>query len=438
MDSPNRTENRNSGSQASITWTCWKPKRSASHLPIPGPPCWKTRTSSPYAAPTDSRFRTMAVSGTTTERNTIISRRNDSARTNASTIGWYRSVMAKKSRLRAGSPPTNTWAADPGGNAAGTYCDLIRPTDPTAAFPEGSPITGAETRTVSPAGPTSTVEGPNPPSRRSRPRRSSIPRCTGGAVARPSITICTGFVTPPENCDASTVNARFDSTLSGTVLTPEKPVSSRTNEEAASTRNPAAATMLTTGRRMTVPATRPQKPAAGSTATFLLRRRRRRRSTRSPRRWRTAGSRVSAPVTAAVERFGGLDIAFLNAGVATGCGVGDDFDLERYRRAKAVNVDGVVFGMHAALPALRARGGGDIVVTASLAGLTAVPFDPIYGANKHAVVGLVRAVGPMFAGDGIRINAVCPGFADTPILGAWREHLAASEVPLLQADDVAD
>ncbi len=145
-----------------------------------------------------------------------------------------------------------------------------------------------------------------------------------------------------------------------------------------------------------------------------------------------------AAVSAAVERFGGLDIAFLNAGVATGCGVGDDFDLERYRRAMAVNVDGVVFGMHAALPALRARGGGDIVVTASLAGLTAVPFDPIYGANKHAVVGLVRAVGPMFAGDGIRINAVCPGFADTPILGAWREHLAASEVPLLQADDVAD
>jgi len=146
-----------------------------------------------------------------------------------------------------------------------------------------------------------------------------------------------------------------------------------------------------------------------------------------------------AAVAAAVERFGGLDVAFLNAGVATGTTPGDDdFDLERYRRAMAVNLDGVVFGVVAALPAMRERGGGDIVATASLAGLTAVPFDPVYGANKHAVVGLVRALGAAHEDEGIRVNAVCPGFAETPIIDEIRGTLQESGIPILAADDVAD
>ena len=114
-----------------------------------------------------------------------------------------------------------------------------------------------------------------------------------------------------------------------------------------------------------------------------------------------------------VERFGGLDLVYLNAGIVSGCGIGEDFDAERYRRAMSVNLDGVVYGAHAALPALRARGGGAIVATASLAGLTAVPMDPFYAANKHAVVGLTRSLGPALAGDGIRFNAICPGYAET-------------------------
>ncbi len=94
-----------------------------------------------------------------------------------------------------------------------------------------------------------------------------------------------------------------------------------------------------------------------------------------------------AMVAAAEDALGGIDHIFLNAGVATGCGVGDDFDLELYRRAMGANLDGVIFGTHAVLPALRRAGGGSIVATASLAGLTSVPFDPIYAANKHGVVG---------------------------------------------------
>lgn len=145
-----------------------------------------------------------------------------------------------------------------------------------------------------------------------------------------------------------------------------------------------------------------------------------------------------AAVATAVERFGGLDIAFLNAGVAGGTGVGDDFDLAAYRRAMGVNLDGVVFGVHAALPALRARGGGDIVATASMAALTATPFDPIYGANKAAVVGLVRALGPAFGEENIRVNALCPSFADTAILTPMKQQLEETGFPILGVDDVVE
>lgn len=138
------------------------------------------------------------------------------------------------------------------------------------------------------------------------------------------------------------------------------------------------------------------------------------------------------------ERFGGLDLVHLNAGVSTGCGLGDDFDLDAYRRAMGVNLDGVAFGVHAVLPALRARGGGAIVVTASLAGLTGMPFDPIYSANKHGVVGLVRALGPALIGEGIRVNAVCPGFAESKIIAPIRETLLAQGLPIIPAEQVAD
>ena len=146
----------------------------------------------------------------------------------------------------------------------------------------------------------------------------------------------------------------------------------------------------------------------------------------------------TAAVAAAVERFGGLDIAFLNAGIATTTlGVGDDFDLDRYRQAMGINLDGVFFGVHAALPALRARGGGAIVMTSSLAGLTGVPPDPVYCANKHAVVGLARALGPRLSGENIAVNALCPGFADTAINDPVRELIAGAGIPMMAADDVA-
>lgn len=145
-----------------------------------------------------------------------------------------------------------------------------------------------------------------------------------------------------------------------------------------------------------------------------------------------------AAVAFAQEQCGGLDLVFLNAGVTSGCGLGDDFDLALYRRAMGVNLDGVVFGTHAALPALKARGGGAIVATASLAGLVGVPMEPIYTANKHAVVGLARSLGPTLAADGIRFNAVCPSFAETPLVADFRDGLRAAGFELLSAASVAE
>lgn len=143
-------------------------------------------------------------------------------------------------------------------------------------------------------------------------------------------------------------------------------------------------------------------------------------------------------VAAAVSAGDGLDIVILNAGVTSGLGLGDDFDPERYRRVMAINLDGVVYGMAASLPIMKLRGGGDIIATASMAGIAPTPFDPIYATNKSAVVGLVRSFGLASVADGIRTNAVCPAFADTRILGHMRQGLIDAGVPLLTVDEVVD
>lgn len=122
------------------------------------------------------------------------------------------------------------------------------------------------------------------------------------------------------------------------------------------------------------------------------------------------------------ERVGPVDAAFLNAGVT-----GED-----YRRALAVNVDGVVLGVERLARVMRP--GGAIVVTASLAGLVPMPADPVYTGTKHFVVGYVRAKAPALAG--IRLNAVCPGMVDTPMLDGMREALAG--FPLLAPRAVAE
>lgn len=140
----------------------------------------------------------------------------------------------------------------------------------------------------------------------------------------------------------------------------------------------------------------------------------------------------------AAETCGGIDLAFLNAGITSMFGIGEDFDPEAYRRAMGVNIDGVVYGTHAVLPSMKARGGGCILVTASLAGLMPLPADPAYTANKHAVIGFTRAVAPTLQDDGVRFNAVCPAFAETAILAPIRHLVEQMGAPVMAAEEVAD
>ena len=132
---------------------------------------------------------------------------------------------------------------------------------------------------------------------------------------------------------------------------------------------------------------------------------------------------------------GSFDAAFLNAGVVTGEGEIAALTDEQYERAMRANIDGVVFGVRE-LAARLMPNGGSIVATASLAGLTATPLDPVYSLTKHAVVGFVRSCAPQLAARGIRINALCPGFTDTPIVPD--EHRDAIDVPLMEPSFVAE
>jgi NAD(P)-dependent dehydrogenase (short-subunit alcohol dehydrogenase family) len=146
---------------------------------------------------------------------------------------------------------------------------------------------------------------------------------------------------------------------------------------------------------------------------------------------------VRAAVETAEAQGGHLDLVVLNAGITTGETPIDRLDLELYRTITAVNVDGVVFGIQAALPALRGGGGGAIVVTASLSGLTPYPQDPVYSMTKHAVVGLTRSLAGPLEQDGITVNCVCPGFVSTGLIDAYRERFRQEGLPLLTPEEVA-
>lgn len=145
---------------------------------------------------------------------------------------------------------------------------------------------------------------------------------------------------------------------------------------------------------------------------------------------------LQAAVDKTIDEHGRLDVVHLNAGVATG-----ENDITRisdatYRRAVGINLDGVILGTRASVPKMSE--GGAIVVTASLAGLMAYSMDFMYGVTKHAVVGFVRAVSEQLSTREITINAICPGFTDTPILGPFAQEFRRQKFPLLSTEEVAE
>ena len=155
-----------------------------------------------------------------------------------------------------------------------------------------------------------------------------------------------------------------------------------------------------------------------------------------------------AVVEAVRKRFGALHAAVNNAGISVGPSRSyrplADMDIADWDAIMKVNVDGIFYGLRAQIPALLAAGGGAIVNIASIMGQVALPGLGAYATSKHAVVGLTRVAALDYATQGVRINAVGPGYVDTPMLAgkddATRTMLAGRHPMgrLAQPEEIAE
>jgi NAD(P)-dependent dehydrogenase (short-subunit alcohol dehydrogenase family) len=156
---------------------------------------------------------------------------------------------------------------------------------------------------------------------------------------------------------------------------------------------------------------------------------------------------VAAMVAFAVTTYGGLDIAHNNAGiVGAGANIADMPD-ETWQRGIDVMLSGVFYGIKHQVPAMLARGGGTIINTSSGAGLIGFPGMANYVAAKHGVIGLTKTAALEYIGQGIRINAICPGTARSRMVDEWMQGSAEAEAQvaalhpigrIADADEIAE
>ncbi|MCU1408863.1 MAG: glucose 1-dehydrogenase [Microbacteriaceae bacterium] len=125
---------------------------------------------------------------------------------------------------------------------------------------------------------------------------------------------------------------------------------------------------------------------------------------------------VKAAVDAAVSTYGGLNLAFNNAGIGGPSGLLADIDIAGYRKLMDVNLHSVFYGMYYQIPEMLKAGGGAIVNTSSILGLVGDAAAVPYVTAKHGVSGMSKAAALGYAKQGIRVNSVHPGYIDTPLL----------------------
>lgn len=157
---------------------------------------------------------------------------------------------------------------------------------------------------------------------------------------------------------------------------------------------------------------------------------------------------VRSMIAFAESTYGGLDILHNNAGIITGPPRWPDTEPEAWIRMLDINLRGVILGTQLALPAMRKRGGGAIVNTASMAGVGyGFPPNPVYSASKGGVVLFTASLAPLAAEANIRVNCICPGIVDTPMLRRASQADAGdpqvtadlvSRIPVIQPEEIAD
>ena len=136
-------------------------------------------------------------------------------------------------------------------------------------------------------------------------------------------------------------------------------------------------------------------------------------------------------VDLAISKYGALDIAVNNAGIAGPINFTGEYPIEGWNKVIAVNLSGVFYGLHYQIPAIIKAGGGSIVNIASILGKVGTKGSPAYVAAKHGVVGLTETAALEYANQNIRINSIGPGYIITPLLTNIMDEAAMKGIETL-------
>jgi len=160
---------------------------------------------------------------------------------------------------------------------------------------------------------------------------------------------------------------------------------------------------------------------------------------------------LESAVTNCLDKFKGIDIAVLNAGIPGTNAPIEDYPVDVFEQVLDINLKGVWLGMRAVIPTMKAQQSGSIILTSSIQGLSALAGTTGYTTSKHAVVGMMKGAALELAEYGVRVNAIHPGYVETPMMAAIHEEVVpdapeqfqaaiASTVPMkryAKADEIA-